>query len=49
MSKLETANEAEDFTEELSDDALDRAERPGLSIPGVCQHGCYADEVSDEF
>ena len=49
MSELETTSKAEEFTEELSDGALDRAERPGLSTPGICQPGCFADDVSDEF
>ena len=49
MSELETTSEAKAFAEELSDDALDRGERVTLSFPGVCQHGCWSDEVSGEF
>jgi hypothetical protein len=41
MSEPETTNEAEDFTDELSDDALDRTEgaNQGCGCPVWCHSG----------
>ena len=45
MSELEMKTEAEveDFTDELSDEALDRAECRGCSSTGTGMYGSVAD------